>query len=200
MKHSFLITIVLFLLCYKNANSKQFSSINQDSINKKSVVVYLNQPFGLFDKIRVKVGYKPGNKNTYLLSFTNFNRNFMGEVFKGIQVCSEYQYLLKANKREELFIYGKAGFGNYDYTFQKFELFESHQSERYGKGNYLLFGVGFGQELFLRKSKQLTLQFNEGFRLFNVIQFESKKPNYVLFSPIRPASIIEININLGYRF
>jgi hypothetical protein len=111
MKYSILVAIVIFFLSSTVAKSKPISIINQDTLTRKGVVIYLNQPFGLINKVRFKIGYKFEKRSTFLLVFTRFHNDLSFRI-SGDQVCTEYQYVIDKNKKSENFIYGKAGFGN----------------------------------------------------------------------------------------
>jgi hypothetical protein len=64
----------------------------------------------------------------------------------------------------------------------------------------LLIGAGFGQELFLNKSKTFLIQFNEGLKFNKIYQATGGNPQNRLYFPLNPGSLIDLNINLGLKF
>ena len=165
MKKQILIITLLQVLLVMELTAQVEKPVVNDTLNRKGFVLYINQPVGFINKVRLKAGYKTEQNSTYLLSFTNFYSNFPDLLsdtkYTGIQLCFEYQKTLSKNKKAEMLVYYKAGIGDYEYERTEYAPFGKSRRE-YGTGNYILFGAGIGQELFFNKSKTLFVQFNEG--------------------------------------
>ncbi|MBJ7429530.1 MAG: hypothetical protein JHD28_11330, partial [Bacteroidia bacterium] len=118
-----------------------------DSSSRAGVTIFINQPLGFKNKVRLKVGYKTEQNSTYLLSFTSFHINFpllFGEIeFTGIQLCFEYQHALTKGDQGEIFIYGKMGIGDYNYSKKEMKILQATSYEA-GSGAYTFIGGSFG--------------------------------------------------------
>lgn len=201
MKKQILIIIHLQVLLVMELTAQVEKPVVKDTLNRKGIVLYVNQPLGFINKVRLKAGYKNEYNSTYLLSFTNFYGNFPlfleSVEYSGPQFCFEYQYALTKGDIGEIFMYGKVGFGNYNYKNEDIGFF-NFSPAGYGAGSYILLGGGFGQELFFNKSKTFFLQINEGVKVCNIYQFTGVNPESDFQSFISPGSIIDFNFGLRF--
>ncbi len=199
------ITITIFIIFLGALSAVGKNTNKPDSSSRAGVTIYINQPLGFMNKVRLKAGYKTEQNSTYLLSFTSFHSNLpllFGEIeFTGIQLCFEYQHALTKGDQGEIFIYGKTGIGDFNYknTDNGFLLFGGSLTKR-AAGNYVLLGAGFGQELFFNKSKTFFLQLNEGVKICNIYQSSGADVSNDFQTFISPGSLIDLNINFGLRF
>jgi hypothetical protein len=201
MKQTFTLIVLTLLLCAKSAYGKDIKKNSLDTLNRKGLTLYINQPIGFINKVRIKTGYKSEKNSTYLVSLTNHYNNINGLFTKvkytGLQFCIEYQHALNKGKHGEIFVYGKTGIGNYVFKKESNFIFSSSNEV---SGSYYIFGGGIGDELFLNKSKTVFIQSNVGFKICDIYKLSTEKPEETFKTVISPGSVIEININFGFRF
>jgi hypothetical protein len=198
--------LFIFVSVLSNKPAAQSIELATDSLTKSKspFVVYINNPLGLFNKVRLKGEYRLKRNHSFLFSYTYYYP--LTEDWEGPQLYLEYRKYLSLSNNFDFLLYGKSGIGWFrtpdfyvgGYNNSRGDYIK-HRRESIPSPTYRLVGLGIGQQLWLNKSKTFNIEFTEGLQVIfsndNVVDWTW--PSFLLYGP---GSFFNININLGYRF
>lgn len=181
---------ILFAICILFFSLPVFS---QDSLLINTYYrnsIYFNSPISLINKYRLKYEVRYNQGNAYVVSLTNYHYLFRGYAF-GL----EYKHYSYKSKRTKKLVYIKSAWGishDDEYSDNKNTIV----------GSYMFLGAGIGQQVFLGKQKRFFLEFTEGLRSAITINGNNDLGNpfggsFYIFGP---GAILDLNINMGWRF
>jgi len=173
-------TFLLFLFFTTVIYAQEISS-NAYNYQSKSPFS-LDFSTGIFNKFRFRVEYR--FRNNFSLSYSHANYYAANP---GQQYFLEGKRYFNHNPKSELFVYAKIGQG---------------VSTSYN-GRYGVFGVGFGQRVYPTKKQSFFFQFNQGIKMCPTFSGDIEAPSggfRGLFYLVGPGSIVDLNINIGWRF
>lgn len=200
--------IVLFLQAFISVeiSAKIRKPFTFDStVKQNSIVFYVNQPMGLKQKVRVKLGYKNEHDETFLVSYADYHYNsflpFFGDYnIKGFQGCFEYQKCTIKGKKVNYSYFGKIGYGEFQ-SSTKTDFFSVPSiSSGDARGSYLLIGGGIAQEFYLDIKNRFSFQISEGLKYCQTLDVKGNHQPADFNFIFSPGSILDINFNLGYKF
>ena len=178
-----IILVLLALGIMSGASAQDFSADSSTFKPKGPITIYINNPLGFSSEIRGKVEYRFSQKEAILGSFSKFHG-----MVPGFQTYLEYRKYFKNGDRTEWLYYGKAGVGK---SFPN-------------NGKFDLFGAGIGQNITFGDAKNFSIQFSEGLKYTYVVSGDVEAVNSSgfrgLFYVTGPGAILDLNINLGWRF
>lgn len=181
---------ILFAICILLYGLPVFS---QDSLLSNTYCrnsIYFNSPISLINKYRLKYEVRYNQRNAYVASLTNYHYLFRGYAF-GL----EYKHYSYEYKRTAKIFYIKSAWGiSYDD--------ENNDNKNTIVGTYMFLGAGIGQQVYLGKQKRIFLEFTEGLKLALSLSGNNDlgNPYHGSFYIFGPGAILDLSINMGYKF
>lgn len=148
------------------------------------MAIYQSNPLGLFTKERIKLVYRADDRNSVLLSLTQY-----WGLRPGFQICTEYRNYQQNTPKTEFFYYCKGGWGNGNE--------EGMAGGQTGPFKYALAGGGVGLHFNLGASK--TFFFDMAGGLKAAIPLSDHCGNFQFFYVSGPGSVVDINIHFGVQ-
>jgi hypothetical protein len=148
------------------------------------IAIYQSNPLGLITKERIKLEYRADDRNSVLLSLTQY-----WGLCPGFQVFTEYRNYQQNSPKTEMFYYCKGGWGNgNEYGIAAGET---------GPFNYALAGGGVGLHFNLGASE--TFFFDMAGGLKAAIPLSAPGGSFQFFYISGPGSVVDFNFHLGVQ-
>lgn len=206
------ISLLLILLSFNiSANGQELAKT--DTLQKKGVWLFVNQPISLIYKFNPQLGYRFSDRHAIIAGFTAYYIKRKGETLlfnrefeltmNGNRFSAEYRYHFAPQPRFETYVYGNIIGGSINCKDTREGLLVDVSFTDEFKGKYVGGGIGLGHQLFFKKYKKIILQFNYGVSYFNLFQVTGDfitKEEATKILIFRPSFYpLEFSIRFGYR-